>query len=180
MEKKGNELTYPGNIILIGFMGSGKTTVGIRLSYRVRKVVEDTDKLIEKAEGRTISQIFAADGEEAFRRKETEMLKELAARKAQRIYSVGGGTPVREENRPLLKKLGTVIYLRAKAETIYDRLKTDTTRPLLQVEDPKGRIEQLLAQRGAAYEETADHIIDVDQKSCEEIVEEILSVLKIK
>ena len=83
------------NIILIGFMGSGKSTVGIKLSYRLRHAMEDTDKLIEKEEGRTISEIFATDGEAYFRNLETECLKKLIQTANQKIISVGGGLPIR-------------------------------------------------------------------------------------
>lgn len=161
------------NIVLIGFMGSGKSTVGIRLSYRMRRVVEDTDKLIEKKQGRKISDIFAQEGEAYFRELETDMLKELISKLQGYIISVGGGTPVREENRSLLKQLGKVIYLRIQPETVYERLKNDTTRPLLQCENPLERIQSLLESRKEAYEGCADVIIDVDGLTVEEIVEKI-------
>lgn len=132
------------SLVLIGFMGSGKTTLGVKLSYRLRMPVEDTDRLIERREGRSVSEIFADDGEEYFRRLETELLEELAEKAGGRIYSVGGGTPVREENRRLLKRLGRVIYLKASPETVYERIRDDATRPLLQCPDPLGRIRQLL------------------------------------
>lgn len=166
------------NIVLIGFMGSGKTSVGLKLSYKLRMPVEDTDKLIEKRQGVTVSEIFANEGEEAFRRMETALLGELAQRPYERILSVGGGTPVREENRALLKKCGTVIYLRAKVETIYERLKGDTSRPLLQCENPLERIRELLAARNDAYEECADVTVDVDELSVEQILEQIVSALQ--
>lgn len=79
-----------GNVVLIGFMGSGKSSMGIRLSYRMRYVLEDTDKLIEAGAGKTISEIFAQEGEEAFRAMETALLEKLVEKKGQRIYSVGG------------------------------------------------------------------------------------------
>ena len=100
-----------GNVVLIGFMGSGKSTMGIRLSYQLRYVLEDTDKMIEAKAGKTISEIFSQEGEEAFRQMETELLEKLVEKRGQRVYSVGGGTPVRAVNRPLLKKLGTVVYV---------------------------------------------------------------------
>lgn len=162
------------NIILIGFMGSGKSAVGIKLSYRLRHAMEDTDKLIEKEEGRTISEIFATDGEAYFRNLETECLKKLIQTANQKIISVGGGLPIREENHALLKKLGTVVYLRAKAETIYERVKHDTSRPLLQGDDPKGKIQTLMAQRADIYEKASDIIIDVDDKDFDTIIDEIV------
>ncbi len=162
------------NIVLIGFMGSGKTTVGIRLSYRMRRVIEDTDKLIEKKEGKTIREIFAQEGEAYFRQAETAMLEELCGKLRGHILSVGGGTPVREENRALLKKLGTVIYFRVKPETVYNRLKNDTIRPLLQCENPLEKIKELLESRKEAYEACADIIIDVDNLTMNEVVDRVV------
>ena len=120
------------NIILIGFMGCGKSTVGFRLSYRLRRVLEDTDKLIERKEGRSISDIFALKGEDAFRRMETACLRELLLSQEEKIIATGGGLPMRQENHALLKQLGTVIYLRISAKNVWERLKGDTSRPLLQ------------------------------------------------
>lgn len=164
------------NVILIGFMGSGKTTVGLKLSYKMRMAVEDTDKLIERREDKTISEIFAENGEAYFRKLETELLEEIRERKYARILSVGGGTPVNPVNRQLLKECGTVVYLRVRPETVYERLKTDTARPLLQCADPLSKIRELIASRKEAYEECADVILDVDELSLEDIVERIVSV----
>ena len=165
------------NIILIGFMGCGKSTVGIKLSYRLRRALEDTDKLIEKEEGRTISEIFATDGEPYFRSLETECLKKLIQTTDGKIISVGGGLPIREENHALLKELGTVIYLRATPETVYERVKHDTTRPLLQGDNPQEKIRRLLQERTPVYEQAADFVIDVDNKDFEMILDEIEKVV---
>lgn len=162
------------NIILIGFMGCGKTSVGIRLSYRMRRPMLDTDKLIEKSENRTISEIFAADGEAYFRDLETECIRKLIETTNNHIISVGGGLPIREENHSLMKRLGTVIYLRARAETIYERVRHDTTRPLLQGENPQQKIRGLMEERSAIYEKAADMIIDVDGKDFDAIIDEII------
>lgn len=162
-----------GNVILIGFMGCGKTTVGLRLSYRLRRSVIDTDKEIEREERRTISDIFATDGEEYFRDRETACLRKLLESAGCQIISVGGGLPLREENRKLLHELGKVFYLQASAETIYERVKHDTTRPLLQGDDPRMKIGTLLEARDSCYKEAADIIIDVDDKSFEQILDEI-------
>lgn len=166
------------NLILIGFMGSGKTSVGLKLSYRLRMPVEDTDKLIERREGRSISDIFEKEGEEYFRQQETALLLELSEKKQKMIYSVGGGTPIRPENREILKKLGTVVYLRIRPETVYERLKGDTTRPLLQCEDPLQRIRELLESRKEAYESCADVIVDVDELDMESILKRIYKEMK--
>ena len=162
-----------GNVILIGFMGSGKTTVGLRLSYRLRRPVIDTDKEIEREEQRTISDIFAADGEAYFRDKETACLRKLIGSANHQIISVGGGLPIREENRALLHELGQVFYLRAKGETIYERVKDDTTRPLLQGGDPLAKIQALLNERDPYYQAAADVVIAVDGKSFDQILNEI-------
>lgn len=162
-----------GNVILIGFMGCGKTTVGLRLSYRLRQPVIDTDKEIEKEEKRTVSDIFATDGEGYFRDRETDCLKKLIESANNQIISVGGGLPMREENRKLLRELGQVFYLRAKGETIYERLKDDTTRPLLQGNDPLTKIRTLLEERDPYYRAAADVVITVDGKSFQQILDEI-------
>lgn len=162
-----------GNVILIGFMGSGKTTVGLRLSYRLRRPVIDTDKEIEREEKRSITDIFAAEGESYFRDRETACLKKLIKNARNQIISVGGGLPLREENRALLHELGQVFYLRASAGTIYERLKHDTTRPLLQGADPQSKIRTLLDERDDYYMEAADVVINVDGKDFEKILGEI-------
>lgn len=159
------------NIILTGFMGSGKSTVGIRLSYRLKCVVEDTDKRIEREQGRTVNEIFGTEGEAYFRNLETECLKKMLSEPGNRIISVGGGLPVREENRKLLKELGTVVYLRISPEKAYERLKEDDTRPLLKGEDPLGKIRKLMQEREPVYAEAADITVDVDDKDMEEILE---------
>ncbi len=164
------------NLVLIGFMGSGKTSVGVRLSYLQKCDIVDTDKLIEDREGKSISEIFATEGEEAFRDKETKLLKELAGSLHGKILSVGGGTPIREENRRLLKQIGTVVYLRICPETVYERLKGDNTRPLLQCENPLERIAALLAGRREVYEDAADVVVDVDGLA----MEEVLSIIQSK
>lgn len=161
------------NIILTGFMGCGKSSIGIRLSYHLKRTLIDTDKWIERKQGMSVSEIFERSGEEAFRRMETQCLKELFGSADNQIISVGGGLPVREENRQLLKQLGLVIYLKASPEVIYERLKEDTTRPLLQVEDPLERIRTLMSARQEAYAACADAVIDVSDKSFDEIIAQI-------
>lgn len=163
------------NIILIGFMGCGKTSVGIRLSHRMKQTMIDTDKWIEKKQKMSISDIFDIYGEDAFRRMETECLKELIQTAERQIISVGGGLPVREENHRLLKELGKVIYLKVTPETVYLRLKEDTSRPLLQVEDPLKQICTLMQKRAPVYEACADVIIEVSELSFDEIINQIMA-----
>lgn len=164
--------------VLIGFMGSGKTTVGKVLAGKMQLPVEDTDKLIEAKEGRSIRDIFASEGEGFFRDLETGLLLEIGQDEKKRILSVGGGTPVRPENRKLIKQCGKVIYLRVRPETVYARVKHDTGRPLLQCDDPLGKIKELMASREDAYTECADIIVDVDDKSVEMVVQEIIELCR--
>ncbi len=166
------------NIILIGYMGCGKTSLGKKLSYKERIALLDTDKMIEQKQGMTVTEIFDEKGEGAFRIMETECLKEIMKYSERYVISVGGGLPMKEENRKLLKELGTVVYLRARPDTIYGRLKNDTSRPLLRGDDPKGKIEDMIGQRGPVYELAADCIIDVDEKGYEAVTGEILKALK--
>ena len=161
------------NVILIGYMGCGKTTIGRKLSYRLRKPFLDTDKQIELKQKCTITEIFENQGEAAFRDMETAYLKSLLNESSEYVIAVGGGLPIREENRKLLKELGTCFYLKASADTIYERLKNDTTRPLLQCKNPREKIQQMIESRKVAYETCADVIMEVDKKSIEEILIDI-------
>lgn len=166
------------NIILIGFMGCGKSTVGVRLSYRLKVAMVDTDKLIERRQERTIKEIFDREGEDFFRNLETETLKEVLKRKQAHILSVGGGTPVQPQNAELLKKGGVVVYLRIKPENVWKRLQHDEKRPLLQCENPLERIETLMKERESAYEECAHIIVDVDELSMEEVLDKVQDALR--
>lgn len=166
------------NIVLIGFMGSGKSTVGIGLSYKLQRTLTDTDKMIEKQEGKSISEIFAQEGEPYFRERETELLKRLKQEKTRQIFSVGGGTPLRKENRKLLRELGVVVYLKVSPETVYERLKGDATRPLLQGDNPMERIRALLYEREDIYKEAADIVIVTDDKKPAQIVDAIVEIVQ--
>lgn len=166
------------NIILIGYMGCGKTTLGKKLSFRERIPLLDTDKMIEAKQTKTIPEIFDSEGEGAFRQMETECLREILNYKEHFIISVGGGLPLREENQKLLKELGAVIYLKARPDTIYGRLKNDTTRPLLRGENPEEKIKQMIRMRDPVYEKAADVVICVDEKSYEQILAEIKNAVE--
>ena len=163
------------NIILVGFMGSGKSSVGEALARECNMTFLDTDAWIEKNNQVTISEIFAIKGENYFRKLETKCLEELLMEdnKKGMVISVGGGLPVREENRKLLKQLGKVWYLKATEETIYQRLKTDTTRPLLQGDNPRVKIKDLMSSREDKYLAAANYVVLVDDKTILQIVDEI-------
>ena len=167
------------NIILIGFMGCGKTSVGKRLSQTLGCEFLDTDEWIEHKQKRSISEIFATDGEAAFREMETECLKSLLKRGGDGfVLSVGGGLPIREVNRNLLKELGDVVLLQVSPEVVYKRLRNDKTRPLLHNKNPLGRILDLMSARKSYYEDAAMHIVDVNERDFEQIAADILSVCR--
>lgn len=159
-------------------MGCGKSSIGRKLSEIKKRKFLDTDAWIEKKEGVTISEIFEQRGEPYFRTLETECLQVLLENTTDTVISVGGGLPVKEENRKLLQQLGSVIYLKAQADTIYDRLKGDTTRPLLQTDDPMQKIKDMMAGREEKYQAAAHQVLVVDGKSIEEIVDEIVTMEK--
>ncbi|MCI9387178.1 MAG: shikimate kinase [Lachnospiraceae bacterium] len=163
------------NIILTGYMGCGKTTVGKHVAKRLGYTFVDTDEMIVEQQHRSINEIFADDGETAFRVMETELLKQMIdAKRDHMVVATGGGMPIREENRRLLAVLGRVVYLKASPETIYGRVKEDTARPLLQCENPMKRIEEMLAIREPLYEAGAAVIVDVDGLRQAETASEII------
>jgi shikimate kinase len=162
------------NIILIGFMGSGKTSVGDRLAERLSYRFRDTDQLLEQKARDTINHIFAAHGEEYFRNLETDLLNELLPGINQTVLSTGGGLPLREQNAQLLKEMGYVVYLKASKQTTVQRLKGDTTRPLLQGEELEQKVERMLSIRSPIYERAAHKIVVTDDKNINEIVHLIM------
>jgi shikimate kinase len=166
------------NIILIGFMGSGKTSVGKLLAERLGYGFQDTDSLIEIQEQESIGHMFETKGEAYFRDLETMLLRKMQPELTHTILSTGGGLVLREQNRELLRGLGYVFYLKASDETIVDRLKEDKTRPLLQGEDLSAKVERLQKERMPIYLATAHKMIQTDDKTPAEIVDEILKELQ--
>lgn len=164
------------NIILMGFMGAGKTTIGKKLSKALNWEFIDTDAYIEEEQRRKISDIFAEDGEMAFRDMETDLLKRLQNGENQFVLSIGGGMPVREENRALLRNLGTVIYLKTSKEEIIRRVSGDKNRPLLQGGDLEEKVTNLMNARECIYIETAHVEIVTDGKTPEQVVKEIQDI----
>lgn len=160
------------NIVLIGFMGCGKSTVSEMLHERYGMRVIDTDELIAKREGMSIPEIFETHGEAYFREAETKLLKELQEQK-NTVISCGGGTAMREENVAEMKKIGKVVLLTASPETIYERVKDQHNRPLLENNKSVAFIAELMEKRREKYENAADIILSTDGKSVFEICEEI-------
>lgn len=159
------------NRVLIGFMGSGKTTFGKALAEKLDMQFLDTDDYIEKQAGKSIADIFAEDGEEVFRKLETETLTYLRDNLENTVLATGGGMPLRECNARLLKETGQVFYLTAAPQVIYDRVKDSTDRPLLQGENPYGRICELMKERRSRYESAADVLVDTNSNDMEEILD---------
>ncbi|NLI11372.1 shikimate kinase [Pelotomaculum propionicicum] len=163
------------NIVLIGFMGTGKTSVGRRLAQRLGRDFVDTDAEIEAVTGKTITQIFARDGVVRFRSEENLLVKKLAVRE-NLVISTGGGLVLNPNNVRLLKENGVLIALTASPEVLYARLANKKTRPLVLKGDLKQRIAQLLAEREGAYD-VADFFVDTGVSSVDGVVEQILRYL---
>jgi shikimate kinase len=166
------------NIVLTGFMGTGKTAVGRELSRLLNMELIDVDTEIEKSHRITINEIFKKFGEPRFREIETEMVQKLSEQRNV-IISTGGGAVLKQENMDALRKQGVIVCLMATPETILKRTIRSSNRPLLHVEDPLGRIKELLHFRMPFYEK-ADIMIDTDGKTPLQIAEEIIGKVKDK
>lgn len=161
------------SIILTGLPGSGKSTVGKFLSDKTGFGFIDLDSLIEETEGLKITEIFAKFGEKYFRTLETDMIKTLKSKNSF-ILSTGGGTFQNEDNILLLKNLGTVFYLNVSPDIIYERIKGDRTRPLLNTKDPKAALFVLLLKRDENYKK-ADYTVNAAQ-NVDDTANEILNI----
>lgn len=165
------------NIMLIGFMGTGKSTVSKSLSMCTQYVEIDLDDYIEKKQNKTINEIFAEGGEAEFRNIETLCLDEVCSRD-ELIISCGGGTVIKDENVEIMKNSGKIVLLTAKPETIYERVKDSTNRPILNGNMNVEYIRELMKKREAFYLRVADIIIETDDKGADEISREILEKIK--
>lgn len=165
------------NIVLIGFMGTGKSTVSELLKRRFAMEVVEMDQIIAKRQGMSISDIFATYGEEYFRDLETNLLIEMQSKKNM-VISCGGGVPMRERNVIEMKKNGRVVLLTAKPETILNRVKNNHDRPLLEGNKNVDFIAELMEKRREKYQTAADIVIETDGKSGLEICEELVKKLR--
>ena len=163
------------NIILTGFMGAGKTTVGQILARSCGFEFVDLDELIVTSRGKAIKEIFADEGEEAFRNFETETLLSLQD-VSRRVIATGGGIILRQENRRLLKKMGVVVYLRASFETLVKRVSKSKQRPLADLSNGTERLQSLLESRKSLYEQ-ADIVVDTDNSDGSKVANYILERL---
>jgi len=161
------------NIVLVGFMGTGKTTIATQLANKLNMRYVSTDSLIEAREKRTINEIFTKESEEYFRGVESDIIREISSQE-NLVIDAGGGAVIREENLTNLKSNGVVICLTADEETIMSRTKKYKHRPLLNVEDPKLKIRTLLAKRAPFYAK-ADHCIDTGKLTVRQTVDEIMA-----
>lgn len=158
-----------GNIVLIGPMGAGKSTVGRNLARALQKTFVDSDKVIEERTGASISLIFEIEGESGFRDREAQVLSELV-KQQNLVLATGGGAVLRPENRQRLREGGYVVYLRAPLDLLVERTARDQNRPLLVNTDPRQRLAALMQEREPLYRETADLIIDTGHRTVRQVV----------
>ncbi len=164
------------NVFFVGLMGAGKTTVGRAVARRLERPFFDSDHEVEARTGARIPVIFELEGEAGFREREAQMIDELSAREGI-VLATGGGAVLRPENRTALKERGFVVYLRAHPHDLWLRTRRDKNRPLLQTEDPKGRLEALYEQRDPLYREVADFVLETGRPSVNGLVNMVLMQL---
>lgn len=154
-------------------MGAGKSTIGRQLSNSLKLPFKDSDHEIVARTGASIPLIFEIEGEEGFRKRETTMLAELSALDGV-ILATGGGAVLKPENRQMLSSRGVVIYLYATLDQLFQRTSKDRNRPLLQTENPRARLEEIMAERDPIYRDLADLVIHTDDRSVRSVVKEIV------
>ena len=164
------------NIVLVGMMGAGKTTVGRLLARRLKRPFYDCDEEIERRCGVRIRVIFDIEGEAGFRARETQVIAELAALERV-VLATGGGAVLAEENRRRLGAGGSVVYLHSRPGYLWQRVRHDRNRPLLATPDPQKTLEDLYAARDPLYREAADLVLDTGRQSAQSLAKEILARL---
>jgi shikimate kinase len=164
------------NIILIGPMGSGKSTIGNILAKKLHRDFRDSDHFIEEKTGVDIGRIFDVEGENRFRERESNALKELLGHNSQ-VVATGGGSVLRKENQALLVSTGYIIFLDTTVNQQLQRLRRDKKRPLLQTENPRQRLEALFDERRPIYLDLADLAVKTDRKSARKLASEIINQL---
>ncbi len=169
----------PGSLFLTGPMGAGKSTIGRQLSQQLRMVFYDSDREIEDRTGVDIPLIFELEGEQGFRKRERLVIDELTCL-PNIILATGGGAILDPDNRRHFAERGLVIYLHASVNQQLARTKRDRNRPLLQTENPRQRLEDLMRMRDPLYREIADLVIDTDGKRVMGVVNQIIRKLKLR
>jgi len=165
-------LQNPKNIFLIGPMGVGKSTIGRKLASLLRMEFEDTDHEIQRRTGVDIPTIFDFEGEEGFRNRERAVVEELT-QNIGLVLATGGGVVLDPENRRCLSARGVVVYLSCSTEQQYDRTRQDRNRPLLQTDDPKGKLQDIMDERDPIYREMADLVISTEKRNAAVVAREI-------
>jgi shikimate kinase len=166
-----------GNLILVGMMGAGKTTVGRLLARRLKRVYYDSDEEIERRCGVRIAVIFDIEGEAGFRARESQVIAELCALEGI-VLATGGGAVLAEANRRCLATRGTVVYLHARPAQLWQRVRHDRNRPLLATPEPQKKLEELYAVRDPLYREVADLVVDTGRQSPQTLTRELLARLE--
>jgi shikimate kinase len=166
------------NVVLVGPMGAGKSTIGRALADELGVVFQDTDTLIEERSGASIAWIFDVEGEAGFRDRETATIRDLAASRGA-VIATGGGAVLREENRRLLRAMGAVVYLETSVKQQLSRTRRDRKRPLLRSGDREEVLRELLEQRDPLYREIADLVVRTDGRGAKSVVQEILEFLRV-
>ena len=165
------------NIYLVGPMGAGKSTIGRVLAAELHLGFRDSDKVIEDRTGADIPWIFDMEGEEGFRDRESAVLQELSQGQ-DLVIATGGGIILRSENREMMRSSGYVCYLTASIEQLVERTARDKKRPLLQVENPRQKIIDLVSLRDPLYIESADFVVNTDRRSPKVVAQEISTLIK--
>jgi shikimate kinase len=160
-------------VVLVGFMGAGKSSVGRRLEKFTGFPRFDTDEMIAAKFGLSVPRIFEVHGEDIFRDAESEALRRIDSRSPS-IIVTGGGIVLRTTHRELLRQLGSVVYLQADEETLFERISRRASRPLLRTDDPRATMKQLLERRLPLYEEIADLRVDTSRLTHDEVCDLIL------
>ena len=162
--QEGSRKFQSGNLILVGLMGSGKTTLGRALAKHLGKVFVDSDEEIQQRTGVTIPHIFDIEGETGFRQRETAAIRDLVERDNM-VLATGGGAVLAEQSRELLQQNGIVIYLKASVHDLWQRTRHDRNRPLLQTADPHAKLTELFQQRDPLYLQVADIVMQSGKQS---------------
>lgn len=164
------------NIIFVGPMGAGKTTIGKQLARQLGRTFYDSDRVIEERTGANIPLIFEMEGEEGFRRREKAVIAELT-QLHDIVLATGGGVILDPDNRDQITRQGFVIYLNAPLDHLFNRTSKDKNRPLLQTADPRKKLEEILKIRDPLYREVADIVIDTDSSPTHSVVKKLLAII---
>jgi shikimate kinase len=163
-------------VVLVGMMGAGKTTIGRRLARTLGRPFIDSDQQIEARTGRTVKEIFEADGEPAFRILEAEALADALATTSPSVIAAAGGTVLSETNRARMGEAGMVVWLRADPSVLAERVRSGVHRPLL-AEDPAATLVRLDVERRDLYEDVADHVVDTTGRDPDAVLAQLVELV---